>query len=240
MPTILLTRPRQDSEQLATRLKGLGYDSLIAPLLTIIPLKNPLPDLDGLSSSMITSRNALTVLEPYRGDIRPLLNQPCFCVGDQTALAAEDFGFQDVQSAASDGTALAEMIHAHRDDPRHLLHIAGRDTQGDARDWLQQNGHQVSVWPVYAAEAATQWDDDLVQAFRHKKIHVVLVLSGRTAATLVGLVRRYGLESFCSDVTLVAISAAVAAQATSLPWRQIRVADKPTEDSLIESLRMGA
>src|SRR5258708_2527580 len=99
MPHILITRPLGAANDLAQRLVPLGYTPVIEPLLTIIPTKTTLPNIEGIRAVMITSANALNALTEAGQDIdqlQALSGLPCFCVGPRTAERAAAFGFRDI------------------------------------------------------------------------------------------------------------------------------------------------
>src|ERR1700733_2536213 len=98
MLSVLITRPREVAEPLATELECLGYRAVIGPLLAIEPLVAPRPRGDLPNAIIITSGSVLSALEGRREQIADLLNLPCFCVGPRTAEKASAFGFQRVQN----------------------------------------------------------------------------------------------------------------------------------------------
>jgi uroporphyrinogen-III synthase len=110
MPTVLVTRPKKDSEFWAQKLKQLGYTCVVEPLLAIEPVQSPLPVLDHPQAVMITSANALDFLDRGICEKAGLLHLSCFCVGFATAEAARAFGFASVRDAAGDGLKLAKDV----------------------------------------------------------------------------------------------------------------------------------
>ena len=84
---VLLTRPRPDSEALAARLAAYGVDTLIEPLLTIVPAGKEEPNLAGVQALVVTSANGARAL----GRVRTRPDGPAFpvyAVGAASAAAA--------------------------------------------------------------------------------------------------------------------------------------------------------
>ncbi len=236
MAKILLTRPRAASEKLAETLKGLGFDCVIEPLLTIEPLNSTAPDMKNIQAVMITSANALDVLAEQGADIAELFHLPCFCVGLRTAEKAQDFGFTNIHAGGSDGIELAQLITATHQG-HSVLHIAGKDTDRKAQTELEKFGFQVIFWPVYEAIAATELTDKTAQLLKRQGVDVVLVFSVRTAQTLATLVKQQGVEVACDRISAIGLSDAVTEALRPLPWRRIMSANEPTETAVIECLK---
>ncbi|KAF0115770.1 MAG: uroporphyrinogen-III synthase [Hyphomonadaceae bacterium] len=75
---------------------------------------------------------------------------PVYAVGDATAAAAQEIGFQNVISAGGDASALAVLV-ADRLDKRHgaLLHLRGTEVAGDVVGFLGACGFEVRSHIVY-------------------------------------------------------------------------------------------
>lgn len=234
MRRVLLTRALHDSALLARELERWGYKPLVEPLLNILPIHVPMPDLAGVQAVMFTSAHAFDYLayDPV------LCRLPCFCVGAHTAKAANEFGFILVEHTEGDGAILANtMIQKLKPDNGTLLHIAGRDTDSRGRDRLQEKGFHVKIWATYYAETSSAFTPATIQQFREGSITAVLLFSTRTTETCVKLIRAHGLEDCCQNVTALTISDTVAQAAGAVPWHGLIVARQPTQDALLQSLQ---
>ena len=74
----------------------------------------------------------------------------------------------------------------------------------------------------------------LVEMHRRGEIDFALFFSPRTAAIFVGLATSAGLAECCVMITTVSISPAADAALSALPWRDRRVAEKPTQAALLK------
>lgn len=227
---LLITRPAEDSVALAGALAERGIEVMLDPLLAIRYRDGDPLDLDHVQALLITSANGLRAFA--RRDSRR--NLDVFAVGDASARAAREAGFQRVESAAGDVEALAELV-ASRLDPKAgvLLHVAGGTVAGDLATLLSKKRFDYRREVLYEAEKADRLAPETVQALQAGVLDGVLFYSPRTAATFVRLALKAGVSAACSGVSAFCLSAAVAERARGLPWRAVRVAERPEQASLL-------
>jgi len=233
---VLLTRPLEDAEPLAARLNGIGFETLIEPLLAIEVDRAATVELDGVQAILATSANgirALAALTPRR-DIAVL------AVGEATAATAREAGFRHVDAAAGDVEALAALALAVC-KPEHgaLLHVAGSHLAGDLKGRIEAGGIAYRGAVLYAARPAERLSAEIAAAIKTDGIEGVLFFSPRTAETFVTLVRKAHLVKACRRLTAFCLSDAVARQAKTLDWRRVLVASRPELDSLVSLLTDG-
>ena len=234
---LLITRPRADAEELAARLAEADIESLIEPVIDIRFDTDTVLDLEGVQATLLTSRNgvrALTAATPRR-DIAT------FAVGDATARALGAAEFAEVESADGDVESLAALV-IDRLDPSAgpLLHVAGSDIAGDLAGALEAAGFEVRRRVLYKAAAATELSAGTRQALADGDLDGVLLFSPRSAAIFVGLMNAAGLSDACGALDALCLSPAVASAAGDLPWRDVVVAERPTLQSLLQSVRQAA
>lgn len=112
-PVLLLTRPQADAERFAAMLPE--WQTVIAPVLRIVPVYHDGAALRGAPGLVFTSAHAVTCAGPGRGRL-------ALCVGGHTARAAREAGF-----AVREGNGFAEgllPLIAAADVP--LIHPHGR------------------------------------------------------------------------------------------------------------------
>jgi len=222
---------------LAARLAELGHEALVEPLLTIVEE----PDarerlagaLDGVQALLFTSTNGVAsfAAASERRDLRVL------AVGDGTAAEAQRAGFAEVESARGDVTALARLVAARLEPGAGaLLHASGHAVAGDLAGRLARSGFTVRSVPLYRGVAADALSASTETALRAGEIDAALFFSPRTAATFVRLARAAGIERHCAKTAAVAMSPAVAAELEKLGWRQVVVAEVPTEAGVLRTL----
>ncbi len=245
---VLITRPREDAEPLAERLAAGGVDSLIEPLLGIDCLEGPPVDLSGVQALLVTSANGVrafvhrnkTGKGPEDERDREIRRLPVYAVGDASACAAGEAGFETVISANGGVEDLARLV-VSRLDPQGgaLVHVAGSRLAGDLAGAVEKAGFAYRREVLYGARAAAELSPPAVQAIQRRTVDGVMLFSPRTAETFVQLVAKAGLEKECGGLTAWCLSRAVADKAAELKWRHLSVAANPRQEDLLEQVFAG-
>ena len=218
---VWITRAQPGAARTAARLTALGYEPIVAPLLTIRPLPDALtqaPDFATVAALAFTSPNGVAAFAALTPEFRAL---PVFAVGDATAEAARAAGFHNARSAAGDVHDLARLIAA---SPIQGLILApgAREPAGDLPALLPD--HNVQRLPVYTAEET--------DATPPADFDAVLVHSPRAARALAATLT----SQVAAQRIAVCISAAAAAPLAALGFAEIRTADAPDEASMLTAL----
>jgi uroporphyrinogen-III synthase len=228
---VLITRPREDAEALATALRAEGVESVIAPLLAIRAAAGVALDLAGVQAVLFTSANGVRAFA-RRTEARDL---PVFAVGDATARAARAAGFARVESASGAVDDLAALVRARLDPEQGaLLHGAGADVAGDLAGALAAAGFDVRRVVLYRAAKARRLPEAAARALAEGALDAVLFFSPRTAATFVSLARQAGVAPALVRLDALCLSEAVAAAARSVAWRAVAVAARPDQPALLQ------
>lgn len=233
---ILVTRPQPDADKTAAKLRALGHEPVMAPLLTVVFAAPPV-DLAEPAALMLTSRNAVRAVSrwPQAAGWR---DRPVFVTGQGTGDAARRAGFADVRSADGNAADLAALVMAEIGPAlRPILYPAARDRSEGFVEVLRTKGYDVLVVEAYRAEIAASFDPAVCEALRFSRIDVVLLYSRRTAVAFQQAVERAGLASALGGIRLYALSARVAEPLGDLGV-EIVVAAHPDEDSLLALLPM--
>ena len=213
---VWITRAEPGATRTAAHLEGLGFISVVVPLLAVSPIAQARPDLAGVAALAFTSRNgvaAFAALTPERG-------RPVFTVGDATAEAARAAGFAEVRSAAGALEALARMLTAEGPRDGVVLAPGALEPAGDLRA-LVDEAVALRRLPVYRARETG--------AAAPPEFDAVLVHSPRAGRALAAL------GPFAGQVA-VAISVAAAAPLSAGSGLESRVAAHPDEAALVAAL----
>jgi uroporphyrinogen-III synthase len=228
---VVITRPRDEAVVLADELAARGYSTLIEPMLTIVPLSTPIPDLALYSALIFTSANGSRIFAA-RSSERSL---PAYAVGSHTAQTLRDACFADVRDASGDARALVKLI-AQSSGGGPLLHVAGKDIARDMGKELKGAGITVDRLVVYEAVMANRPSPELTAALYACTISHVLFFSARTAASFGTLLAKRGFTHMVGQSSALCISSQVAAQAEQLPWGRVETASEPNAAALIALL----
>jgi uroporphyrinogen-III synthase len=224
---LLVTRPADQAEQTAQKLRALGHLPIIAPVLEVAPTGAPLPQ-GGFDLVLATSAQALAGVPP----MAELLALPVACVGEKTANAARTAGFS-VLHAAPDAEALADVLQTDK-IAKSALYLAGRERRDYLEKVLRAAGWRIEIVETYAAQAVQDWPEDLHAALDAGEIDGVLHYSARSAALALALIGRepaQRLRHFCLSPAIAAVCRDWA------PDAGVFAAFHPDEEALITLLR---
>lgn len=229
---VLVTRHRSAAERLESILRERGFETLTAPLLEIVDTGAPV-DLAGVQAVLASSANGIEALARAVAD----RDIPILTVGDATAAAARQAGFETVESAGGDSDALVRLARL-RCEPGagRLLHVAGDHVAGNLKESLEKAGFDFFAITLYEAHTPDALDTPIVETVASGKIDAVLFYSPRTAASFVSLIEQSGVSERCSEITAVCLSQAVAQAAAGLVWHDVRVAHAPNGDAMLDAL----
>lgn len=215
---VWITRAEPGASRTAERLRALGFEPVVRPLLAIRYL-SPTLDLGGIDAIAFTSRNgvaAFATLNPERG-------WPVLAVGDATAEAARVAGFASVTSAQGDVEALARLICDTHPSEATILHVAASVTAGDLASAV---GSDIKVRTIVAYEAFE------TGVAAPDPFDAVLIHSPRAARVLASALT----AELAKRRVAVVISEAAAAPLAGLGFGDVRIADQPNDASLTAAL----
>lgn len=233
---IVVTRPVDEAQRTANRLKALGHDAIIAPVLRIEPLTDAAIGSGPWSAVLMTSGNAARALMAHeRGS--ELAELPVFAVGRQTAQAARLAGFSDIVSSDGDSGDLVRMISARTADRTlPLLYLAGSDIARDLAGELSARGIKTDTVVLYRAVASGAFSPTLIAALRAPGAAAALHYSRRSAAIFVDCARSAGMLSEIKALAHCCLSNRAAEPLKEIGAPDIRVARRPDEEALIDLL----
>ena len=186
-PTVILTRPAAQAARFADALKEAGVEVpiLLAPLMDIVPVA---PDMrfDDVAHIILTSANGV--------DQAARLALPAsvvaWCVGTQTARAAQALGF-DVRNARGTSKELIALIK-NASPTGKMVHLRGAHARGEIAKTLRAAGcdvvdcityEQVRLPPSEALRATLgRIDSCVVPLFSPRSARIFAEITPRQAA----------------------------------------------------------
>jgi uroporphyrinogen-III synthase len=225
MMRVAITRALPEAERTAERVRARGAETIVAPLLTIVPCAYD-TNTEGAQALLFTSSNGVRAFP----DVRGARDRLVLTVGDATAEAAHEAGFVNVRSAGGDVHALAALAMASLDPAKgKLIHIAGDHIAGDLGGALRAAGFEVERRLAFASVAASA-----LPAVFSEPLDAVTFHSPRAAETFVTL----GAPK-SAELIAACLSEAIAETARAVPWKRLIVAPAPREDALLDALFSG-
>jgi uroporphyrinogen-III synthase len=180
---IWITRARPAAEATAERVRGMGHEAVIAPVLAVRNLDQVEIDLAGVAALAFTSANGVRAFAEKSGE-RGLR---VFAVGSATAQAARHAGFRSVLSADGDVEALAHGIAARRGELKGtVLHAGAAEPAGDLVGELAGRGMEARLLVLYETTPVAFSESQAKSLLRSD---VVLLHSPRAAKVLARLLR---------------------------------------------------
>ena len=107
---IWVTRALPQATATAARLVAIGHGPVVAPVIETRPASLTLEDLADAGALAVTSQAGVAAIAAFAHRLSAL---PVFAVGDATAMAARQAGFEQVYSASGRVDDLAALILAH-------------------------------------------------------------------------------------------------------------------------------
>jgi uroporphyrinogen-III synthase len=226
LPPFLLTRPAAQGDRFAEALRarfGPATRIVLSPLLVPDHLSPSLHE--AVAGVIFTSETGVAGL----ARLRPADGLPAWCVGDRTAHAARQAGY-DARSAAGDAVALMTMILAEA-PPGPLLHARGEDSRGAVAEWLTAAGIPTTEAVVYVQRPAPLTAEARGLLGGADPVTVPL-FSPRSAALFAA---EAAAISASAPLWVVALSPAVAAAAAALRPARQAVAASPEAAAVLDA-----
>ena len=230
---VLLTRPKAESEVLASILRERGIDALIAPVMEILQYGLELPSTAAYQAVLLTSGNAVDAL----ADSTLETDLPIFCVGDATARKLLLTSFSDVRSASGASDDLVALVQRDLSkDKGSILYLSGMMVAADIGASLADAGFEIDRRVVYRAQAIERSDEAIVSALASGSVDGVFLYSPRSARIFVHHLKQANLEPMAKEMTAFCISHAAADVARAVTWRKVAVASRPNQVDLLALL----
>jgi len=180
---IWITRTQPGAEATADRVRALGHDVIVSPLLDVRPLEDVRLELDGVGALAFTSANAVRAFANLSAD-RALR---VFAVGEATAFVARQAGFKTVLHTRGDVAALARgILDRRRDVAGDVLQPGATEPAGDlvgALERLRIPARAVAVYETVPADASPELAAALPD------LDDVLIHSAKAAGALAALLK---------------------------------------------------
>lgn len=221
----MVTRPLPDAERTAAALRALGRTPLVAPVMVVTLRPVILPPVQAV---IVASRNAARAMPRFGG--------PVLAVGAATAAVLAEHGFAAL-SADGDADDLVRLATRRLNPANGPVGLISGQGQGDALGTaLRQAGFRLVRRVGYAARPVAAFPADAAAPLRAGTVQTVMHFSRASALAFASLIRQAGLAARLDACIAVAIGQPAADALRLLPWRDIRVAARPTQDAMLELL----
>jgi len=226
--SVWITRAEPGASATAARVDQLGFDPIVAPLLSFrgLDAEVRIGEGEALAFTSINGVERTAALTSER-------SAPVFAVGDATAQAARAAGFDHVASAGGDVEALAALIIAAA--PHGVLHPSARQTAGDLVGALTRAGIRARKIATYETQTATHLPNAVAEALACKRLAAVLIHSPKAGEAAAASFGSRGRPS-PSAIAVYGLSPACVAPFHRLGFARVLAAGAPTEAALMATL----
>jgi uroporphyrinogen-III synthase len=224
---ILLTRAQADAELTAARLAGLGHETLISPVIEIVPIDAAMPD-KTFDAIVATSAHALA-----GGAMKSLAHIPLYAVGERTRESAERLGWTAPILVREDAKQLIADLRGS--DLRRLLYLAGHNRKPDVEAAAQEIGFNLTIIETYVAREKLSLSEAAEGGLRAGDIDAVLHYSRRSAELFIALAQRMALWEQMMKLRHFVLSRDVA-EPLAAAGALTLIAAHPDEDHLLALL----
>lgn len=182
---IVITRPGQQSENLARLVRERGGNPILFPAIAILPLENRqalmriFSRLDELDLAIFISANAVNHSLPHLPRGWPAKVR-CAAVGAGTLRALNAFGIDDVIApiGGEDSEHLLETTELQNLRGKHIVIFRGEGGREWLKDSLQERGAAVEYVEVYRRAIPDHDAAPLDELWAKDELHAITVTSG--------------------------------------------------------------
>lgn len=219
MMTFLLTRPYQQSKDLADFIGTYGHKCLISPMLEIANKPINQKSLEGAQAIIATSQNALFALKDSSFKIPDL---PLFVCGPVSKMLAYKLGFSEVYATGGGKNELADLIKAQQVKGTYI-YISGDFISEGTEAILKSTGIEYRRLEVYSSEQSSVLSDDVQKALRDGKITHTVFASQRSAENFMRLILKYHLQEALKKTKALCISQPVINCISNYEWKEVHL-----------------
>lgn len=222
---VLVTRPIEDSADIATQIQQKDYQVECCPFLKLVLHDVKIANLSRYCGLVFTSRNAV------RSFCENTLNRtlPVWAVGDATANVARENGFQDVHSAGGDVRALREILPV-AEQSKPLLYVRGEHISQEL------DLPYVDEIIAYHTEIIKEIPLNTLKLIARGEFSDILFFSKRTASAFVESVQQLENYEGLKATRGLCLGDSMVNFVSVLPWKSIEVAKHPTKESIVALL----
>jgi uroporphyrinogen III methyltransferase/synthase len=248
---ILVTRPRDQAEELAQRLEGMGAEAIIAPLIRIVPPEDygPLDTACANAGSfdwiIFSSGNAVDVfmqrLHGLGRDLRALAGARVCAVGVATAERLARYGLRvDVIPAEYRGEAVVSALGERHDLAGRKVLLPRADIGREViAEELRKRGADVTEVVAYrtvVAEIDREGEPDIYRMLLDKRIDVVTFTSASAVRTFVKVMGAEPAADLLRTTVVASIGPVTAEAAAQVGIKTTILPAQYTVASLVEAI----
>ncbi len=231
---VLITRPEPSAKQTAEMFQKAGFETLIEPLLEIIPATKILNDLKKFQAIVTTSAMAIRTL----AELSTVRDVPLWCVGKSSYEVAKKLGYKVIHYPEGDENAnsLFQMIKKEI-NPKNgpIFYAAGDITKVDIKNLLMKSKFEVDREIIYQSKMKGNLSFKAKTFLEQKPKGAITFYSERTLRAFLTLCEKERIQFAFDRFIALSLSDAISNEVEKLPWLQVITAS--TTSQLIVNLK---
>ncbi len=229
MTLCLITRALPGAHVSEAGLLAMGLKPVVVPAAKI-EATNAVIDVTGVQALLMTSAAAARTTNSNQ----LILDLPVYAVGDATAEAAQNAGFNNVISAGGDGATLA-VLAADRmsTSAGALLHLRGQEVAGDVTGMLSACGFDTRFIEVYHTSDHPDFRKGVLR-YLHEGAGLILFHSPAGARRFCDAIEDQNIN--LSGWGAVGLSQACISPLQHRGFAHLFCASQPDENALLEAI----
>jgi uroporphyrinogen-III synthase len=205
MKSVLITRQKNQSQEIAKLFEVQGFTTFIEPLFLVekIDVKKQIFS-ERFSAAIVTSINACSALNDFSFP----KNKKIFAVGKKTAEELRKNGFKNIAVSQENSAAslLDLIIETHKEKLDSILYFHGSIINLDFEKELKNFGFKVRKILSYKTHESENFSSELLEFSRQKSFDHVLIFSQNSAKIFEKLARKNNLLEYFKASQLVCLS----------------------------------
>jgi uroporphyrinogen-III synthase len=243
---VVVTRPEKSGLKTAELLRARGHDPILLPLTA--PVYNAEAATAALAKEpaylAVTSAEAIRALVNVGADLSASLQKPIFVVGQASAMAARDAGFQTIITGESDGAALAQLIAKKTRNDTSLkgpiCYLAGSPRDAGFEQTLNQLTVPFETAEIYQMRQIAWQPAQLKSRLTDQPSEAVLFYSSEAVRVFFALLKDVGLLAPLRQARMICISAKVLSHIPETFRSRAYASAEPNESQMFDLLERKA
>ena len=226
MKSLLVTRPKEDSLKIKEYLSKIGFNVYIEPMFSIKHLRAKI-DVEDFDFIISTSQHSIIALSKITKNRNKLI----ITAGHNTMQIGEKLGFTSIKSFNNNVNGIISYLKHYNGN--NVLYIRGKEITCNLKNMFINRIKNFQEVIVYNTIDRKYFSKNCYNLLLQDKISAILFYSSRTADIFIELIKKHNMEHKAASIIIYVISNKVAETAKKVCWKNIKISDNPTNQSLL-------
>tara|TARA_Y100000768_G_C23811908_1_gene602231 strand:+ start:133 stop:855 length:723 start_codon:yes stop_codon:yes gene_type:complete len=234
---ILITRPRDESDQLAKELSKYKLKTCIEPLISFLPCSNL--SFENISANyVIGSIRSVDVLEKNFSNFKHILDLGDFYViGEKVKKKLLSIGLQNVINTFEDSSQLIKFLGQKHFNKNPFIYLCGSVFNIKLIEELKNLGIIVEQKIIYKTVQKKKLSDETTLLIQDEKIDSVVFYSTYTAETFIQLVSNTLIMSKVRNLRYFCLSPGIANILVKSGFKNVVHCERPNQLEMIQLIK---